>query len=61
MKNCKLLWSKICWIDPSLDENETIKDVMHQESVVAFDVKKVRIYAQQINHLIGKEEPGTLI
>lgn len=46
-----------CWIDPSLDENETIKDVMHQESVVAVDVKKVRIYAQQINHLIEKEEP----
>lgn len=40
-----------------MDENETIKDVMHQESVVAVDVKKVRIYAQQINHLIEKEEP----
>ncbi len=28
---------------------------MHQESV-AVDVKKVRIYAQQISHLIEKEE-----
>ena len=45
----------LCRTDPSLDENETIRDVMHQESV-AVDVKKVRIYAQQINHLIEKSQ-----